>query len=208
MEKKGIVAIVLALLVVILLGVALIGTWWTRKGEGTATGYSYKEDFGLQEAHVKKEAAGMKMETTTKYSDNPEAATSKVYNNVFYITIVALVLGIIGLITAIVAGVGKLSAKIAGIFLILTFIFALVAPIYFAAVLPGAMHADLPEWNKGFTGSEDLTYMDMTGSWSWGPGYGWYLAVVAFIVALIGAILAFRAKKPKAAVAAPTPPAP
>lgn len=194
MEKKGIIGIVLALLVVVFLGVALIGPWYVTSNGG-------KTDSKFRESTTDG--------TTTAYDETfYDTNTGKVYRNTFYITIVALVLGIIWLITALLTSMGKLklSAKIVAIFMLLTMIFAIVAPGYFAATLPGAIKDDSAGvWNKGFIGSGDVTILGVTVTeCSWGPGYGWYLAVVAFVVALIGLILVFLKKKaPAVAPAVP-----
>lgn len=180
MEKKVLVGLVLSLIVVVLLGVALVGPWYSMKMEGG--GIEVKADATLTET----KAEGMGVTATTKWSDEdaPENQ-AKLYTNVYYIAIVTLVVAIISLICLILSGIGKLGIKIGAILLIITMIFAIVAPAYFAAAVPGAMHEDDATWDKGFMGSEEEAGVKTT----WGPGYGWYFAVVAFVLALIGMII-------------------
>lgn len=191
MDKKTLVGLVLSLIVVVLLGVALVGPWYSMKMEGTVMDVEMevKADATLTEM----KAEGMGVTTTKKWSDEdaPENQ-AKLYTNVYYIAIVTLVIAIISLICLILSGIGKLGIKIAGIkigaiLLLITMIFAIVAPVYFAVAVPGAMHEDSATWDKGFMGSEEEAGMKTT----WGPGYGWYLAIVAFVLALIGMIFTF-----------------
>ena len=191
MEKKALIGLVLSLIVVVLLGVALVGTWYSMESE--SAGVSMTMDYKLREGTVT--VAG-ESDTDEYDEDFYETDTGAVYSNTFYIAIVALVLGIIGLITAVMAGIGKLSAKIVTIFLLLTMIFAVVAPVYFAVALPGAMDEDWSGgWDKGFwdsgeeTSVEPITGTEYTSTYTIGPGYGWYLAIVAFVFALIGLII-------------------
>ncbi len=199
MEKKVLVGLVLSLIVVVLLGVALVGPWYSMKMEGG--GIEVKADATLTE--TKAEALGVT--ATTKWSDEdaPENQ-AKLYTNVYYIMIVTLVVAIISLICLILSGIGKLGIKIAGIkigaiLLLLTMIFAIVAPAYFAAAVPGAMHEDDATWDKGFMGSEEEAGVKTT----WSPGYGWYFAVVAFVLALIGMIITLVPGKKTAPALAP-----
>lgn len=193
MEKKALMGLVLSLIVVVLLGVALVGTWWTYEMEGT--GGSVTVDRKLQEGTITTEVAGTSTTETKAYKDTTgyeDSAAFKVYDNTYYITIAALILSVITLILLILVGIGKVAlVKIGVIFLLITMIFAVVAPVYFAVALPGAMDEDAEDtggYDKGFMGSESDYPMAGTDS-TWGPGYGWYLAIVAFVFALIGLII-------------------
>jgi len=89
-----------------------------------------------------------------------------------YISIIALITAILALIGALgVAfsfGNPNTMGKVGGIFGILTFIFVLLAPIYFMT----------------YEGFATLGFWNDLG----GPGYGWYLMLIAAIIALISSI--------------------
>ena len=100
-------------------------------------------------------------------------------------------------------------------------IFVLITMVYFPIGVPGAMKDDYDEsrsdeeiermgltYDGSFLGSSSTT-LDMSDlpdfpsdideapmdvKWSWGPSYGWYLIVVAFIFAMIGLILIATAR--------------
>lgn len=93
-----------------------------------------------------------------------------------------MIIAIIAIITAILALIGmagvtfnfgkfKTMKFMGGIFGLLTFILALIAPLYF-------MSSALLE------GMDDIGFWNQYG----GPGYGWYLMFVAAIIALIASI--------------------
>jgi len=103
-------------------------------------------------------------------------------NNYLYMAILALIFCIIALIgtmgLAFNFGNAETMRKIGGGFGILAFIFTLLAPIYFLADF-----ASQP-------------FSSVVGFWNdfGGPGYAWYLMIIAAIIALISAISAYRAK--------------
>ena len=103
-------------------------------------------------------------------------------NNYLYMAIIALIFCIIALIgtMGLVFNFGELSTmrKIGGGLGILTFIFALLTPIYFLVDF-----ASQP-------------FSSMVGFWNdfGGPGYAWYLMIIAAIIALISSIAAFKIK--------------
>ena len=107
--------------------------------------------------------------------------TSEV-NNYLYMAIIALIFCIIALIgtlgLAFNFGKANTMTKIGGGFGILTFIFALITPLYF------------------FMDFAAQSYSAGVGFWNdfGGPGYAWYLMIIAAIIALISAVAAFKSK--------------
>lgn len=101
-------------------------------------------------------------------------------NTTMYIAIGALITTILALIG--IAGVAfnfgkfKTMKSVGGIFGILTFLLALIAPLYFmsSALLEGT---SIGFWNE-----------------YGGPGYGWYLMIVVAIIALISSLFVFKEK--------------
>jgi hypothetical protein len=65
--------------------------------------------------------------------------------------------------------------KIGGIFGILTFILALIAPLYFMTSAFLESYGNIGFWNE-----------------FGGPGYAWYLMIIAAIIALISSVPLFK----------------
>ena len=103
-------------------------------------------------------------------------------NNYLYMAIIALIFCIIALIGILGLtfnfGNANTMKKIGGIFGILTFIFTLITPLYFF------MDFAAQEYSAG------------VGFWNdfGGPGYAWYLMIIAAIIALISALSVFKQK--------------
>ena len=171
--KKGILALIGMILALVLILVAFFGPWYA--GTEESMGVTVESSMGLTSATTK---IG-DMETTVQYSDLPDSDAKAVYNNTFYMTIIAIILAILAIIGMLGLsfnfGNEKTMKMIGGIFGILTFILAIVAVIYFMASLPGA------------TPGMDSFWMEKAG-----PGYGWYLMLIGAIIALIGSIALFK----------------
>lgn len=152
----------------------LIGPW-----------YSIMSALGI-ESNIyltRMEIAGVSIGYSNPLIETNIAGAKSFFDNTLYLTIIAL-------ITAIIALVGILiKRRMIGVGLgILTFIFALIAPLYFMT--------------GGFVG-------EGSGFWNeyGGPGYAWYLMIIAAIIALISGILSLKKQVPvPAPPRAPTPP--
>ncbi len=74
------------------------------------------------------------------------------------------------------------------------------APLYVMAALPWALIQDgatpLPQpfgfWGSATMGGTPLYHV----AYSWGAGWGWYIAVVAALLLLIGTVLVVRGQRP------------
>jgi amino acid transporter len=205
--KKWILAFVFALIAVILLGVALMMPWYnvTGKTSGGGSDYEVTYDYKLQEATRITEDE----EETISYTNETfeDLKVVPVFNNTFYMTILALVMAILLLVFAILGGLkgGKLPV-LGVIFGVLAFIFALIAPMYMMIGIPAAITEEWEEAKKeaeennwdapdkpiqaeSFFGSEESeegTNGDSVKTeLSWGGSTGWFLAIVAFVFALL-----------------------
>ena len=220
-EKKWVTGMVLCIITVILLGVTLFMPWWSMKMESKTTelSMSTKSDYGLQEAHSESEMPSIgSFEQTVKYSDKKDDVALddqiKVYDTTFYIMIAALVSAIVSLVCLTLVRIKKMPAKLGVIFLTITMILTVFAPIYFAATLPNAISKDYDdmvaateewgfgsgmfEWKPGctenFAGVEEREPLKLT----WGPSYGWFLTVAAFVlIAVCMMLTSLPSKKPK-----------
>lgn len=144
----------------------------------------------------------------TSYKGADLNNTGSLVQTGYYLLLAGFFLGLIGAIIGLAARKRPGGAVAAGAVAVVAMLLALAIPVLFAVQLPGAISKDDPTatgsgpWssfmgsattNLGFGESMKLT---------WGPTTGWYLAFVAFVVLLIGAIVLFGARKE------PTSPAP
>lgn len=182
-----------ALIAFILVLVTLFGAWFSMSGEGEAVGVTAKVsvDMGLRDMTVTTETMGVEATDTTSYSDVSESSFVDVFNLTQILVILALVFTLLMFVFALLVGMGKMSSKIGVIFGALALIFVLITFVYFMVATPAAMEEDSPSGSPltGFWGSESMDFEGVSMSLSWGPGWAWYLMIVAFILALIGTIL-------------------
>jgi hypothetical protein len=139
--------------------------------------------------------------------------TGSVFLTGMALTAAGLGLGALMVILVALAGQRPGLRKAGAVVGILGFVVLLVAPLYVMTALPGAMSADsvsvIPgedtgAFSFGFWGSQSFNFGGFASSVSYGGGWGWFLALVAGIMLLIGGILALRAPRP--AAMAPAPP--
>lgn len=203
--KKGMIPLICMLLTLVFIIVALIGTWYTVSYEMNEE--NYYQNYGLTSAERKnpgeddpKTESYAEMKEDYEDSDADAPSWIGVFDNAFYITIIALIVAIIALICILgmTFGFGNLKTMkmLGGIFGILTVVFCLVAPIYFMTAYPSEMYKDAPE-EYGFW---DEAEVDGT-TYSLSPGFGWYLMIIGFVLSLVGALFIFMDKK--SAIAAP-----
>lgn len=195
-----------ALISFILVLITLFGTWYNISGEAETAGISgeVNMDMGLRDMTMSMEAMGFEITNTTSYSDSDfsDLAFVDVFNLTQILVILAMIFALLMFVFALLVGMGKMSSKIGIIFGVLAMVFILIAFIYFMVALPGAMEDDSPAGAglTGFWGSESLDFFGTSMDVSWGPGWAWYVMVIAFILALIGTIMLFGAE--------PAPPEP
>jgi hypothetical protein len=202
MSKKSIFGIISLMVIIILITIALGGTWWTIERKWMSAG-EQQESIGnwklLKGEVIEKSSSG-----TFKNVVNHDVIrnnhgyddTVKVYDITLCLMIASLVFAIISLVTLIVRSVKRVAHKIVAIFLIITTIFTAVTPIYFATALPNAIVKDTRDMQgsspiDSFMGSKDVEGIGT----SWGPGYAWYLTIVAFVFVLTTVIVTLLEKK-------------
>jgi uncharacterized membrane protein YedE/YeeE len=199
--KKWILAFLFALIAVILLGAALMMPWYyiTHKPSYEAGVSAYTEstyEYELQEVTMKTQSY-----TVTKPYTNTEFEDSKmvpVFNNTFYLTILALIMAILLMVFSILGGIKGGKMPLLGvIFGLLAFIFALFAPMYMMIGIPAAVEEEWKELKKEnpdlekpklaeyFFGEETEGTGVLKIHTSWGGSTGWYLSVAAFVFALL-----------------------
>lgn len=150
----------------------------------------------------------------TSYSNikPAETNTGNIAESGFFLLIVGAIIGVIATVFGLMARGNARRVRPAFILGIIAVILALIAPVLFAAALPGAISSDIGStyrptssgpWSS-FTGSTSATLGGVPYSFTWGPTTGWYLAFAAFVVLLIGVIFLFLGRKEPVAAAAPS----
>jgi hypothetical protein len=147
--------------------------------------------------------------SSSSYSSDHANHTGTIAETGFFLVIVAFVLGLIGAILILMSRNNPKRGVPALALGVVAMILAIAAVGVFAGALPGAIGADSPghsgtgPWSS-FIGSGNASgYGASGGSLSWGPSIGWYLAIGAFILFLVGIILLWRSRKDSMASAAP-----
>jgi hypothetical protein len=203
---KVVAGLVLVLVALIFAAMAMFGSWWSLKE--SASGVDATIDFGLNQYCVKGTIMGISASACQGYGTAYTGFTSlsKTQNLMglaYILTLLGLVMAILTLILIIV-GAGRPKLKM-GVLIcgIIGGIILLVAFIYVFTGLTGAINDDMTGGTatpiSGFFGSTSLGGVDL----SWGGALGWYMALLGFIMLLVGALIASSGmKKP---VPAPPP---
>ncbi|MCK5561481.1 MAG: hypothetical protein KAJ51_12840 [Thermoplasmata archaeon] len=179
-------------------------------------------------------------EYTANYNDKPEDGGMNddvdeggrpnelgAWNVCFYLTILAFIMAILMLVFTLVAGTKRSAkmGKLAMIFAILALIFGLLTPIYAVVGVPAGRQADFDEsiedWDPAYGEEPELEHNSWWESYdeddefgktevNVGAGWGWYLALIGGIMALLGMIFIMKMNKKlkEESPAAPLPPPP
>jgi len=167
------IAFIGMIVALVLILVAFFGPWYAASE--SIEGFSYESSMSLTSITTKMGGS----ETTIQIGDMPDSDAKSVINNTYYMSILAVIFAILALIGILGVtfnfGPANLMSKLGGIFGILTFIFAIIAVFYFMSALPGATPGMDGFWVEGA-----------------GPGYAWYLMLIAGIIGLIASIPTFK----------------
>ncbi len=143
----------------------------------------------------------------TSYTADHDSHTGNIAEAGYFMAIVGFVLGLLGAVLGLMSRKDSRRVKPAVALAVVAMILAIAAVGLFAAALPGAIGADSP----GHTGTGPWSsFSGSTSGLSWGPAIGWYLAIGAFVVFLIGLLilLRFRSDPEPAPMTAPASTAP
>ena len=220
--KKGIISVISMIIVLVFILVAFFSPWWSGEMK-SSFGFGetdYHQDMYLTKTVIDGTSMGQPIEQSINHDDfknlppmNPEADTSwaedlsATFNNTQYLTIgliITSILALIGILGCVAGKVNRLR-KVGVTFGIITFILAIFIACYFAISLNNILV------EQGFTANlfgESQVY-DM-GFWSSintdeftsssGPGFAWYLIILAGITSLISSVVVL-----KTSVASKTP---
>jgi len=199
-------ALVGTFVVTALIIIAIFAPWYSASLEMSALGERIyiNADLSLIGFGASTNFPGMGGGGSWGYYDIPETEeASMVRENVLSIFNTTLYIVIGALITAILALIGVLGIKfhfgnldkmrrLGTIFSVVTFIIALGACIYFMISLTGRMTDAAGNKIFSFWYSTAVTIFGTDMSMSIGPGYAWYLMIVASVVALISLVFIFK----------------
>jgi len=207
--KKGIMALIGMIVSLVFIIVAFFGPWYTMNMKSSTVGATMDYNVGiyLRTMDVNGNFMGQDVSMSMSYADAAsQAQTSGVNADSFKIIDYMMYLTVGTLVTAILALIGMLGfvfnfgnanrMRMLGIvFGIITFILAIAAPLYF-------MNTSFTQGNYGFWFSQTISGVSLSA----GPGFAWYLMIVAAIIALIASV-AMLLKKSAPETVTPTPPA-
>jgi uncharacterized membrane protein required for colicin V production len=186
--KKGIIALAGMIIVLGCLFIALFGPWYTIDGSaGPDMGFTAR--FYLTRIDINSVRIFGTLSLSLSYSEALENLNVTVVNKESFTTVnTAMVLTVFALLTGTIAMIGmaafvfkkgkpKMMKFLGGGFGILTFILSIIPPLYF-------MSTGFAQNTSGFWFSQNIFGMTLIG----GPGYAWYLMIVAAIIAVISAV--------------------
>ncbi|MGA8604742.1 MAG: hypothetical protein WB788_06760 [Thermoplasmata archaeon] len=223
MTKRGrMVGAAIVLVAAILMIVALFTPWYMEQVSSSGINVTLNAYPGLPSTNgtIQYSCSGLpsgaQCPSQTSYTTDKLNNTGNIAEAGFFLIIVGFVLGLIGAILGFASGKNARRAGPARTLAIVALIVAIAAVAMFAVALPTAIGQDTPghsgtgPWSS-FFGSGNSSSMGIPGgTLTWGPGIGWYLAIVAFVLFLVGMIVLARAQKeppqPVAAVSTPTAP--
>jgi hypothetical protein len=220
--KRGrLIAAIIVLIGAVLLIAALFMPWYYQQLSGSGatetqnTYPGYPSTNGTIQYSCSGFPSGFSCPPQTSYTDSRLNNTGMIAETGFFLLIVGFVFGIIAAIFGLMSRGNARRASPAIWLGVIALILAIATPVLFAAALPSAIAKDIPTsgryassgpWSS-FIGSTSIS-VPISGTASWGPGIGWYLSIVAFVLLLVGVILLarYRREPPKAAAVAPASP--
>ena len=137
----------------------------------------------------------------TSYNSARENNTGTIAETGYFLIIVGFVLGLIGAILGFTSRNNARRARPAMTLAIVAMIVAIATVGMFAVALPTAVGQDSPghtgsgPWSSFFGSGNSTSFGVPGGTLTWGPGIGWYLAIGAFVVFLVGMIILARARR-------------
>jgi|GEM_PF-654518 len=219
------IAAVIILVGAVLLIAAVFMPWYAEQASATVSGQSItitrNAYVGLPSSNgtLQYTCSGLPSEISclsqTSYSSVDSNNTGNIAEAVYFMAIAGFVLGLIGGIIGLMSRGNPRRATPAFALAVVAMILAIAAVGVFAVALPGAISSDTPghtgsgPWSSFIGSSNGSTFgVPVSGTVTWGPAIGWYLALAGFVVMLIGIILILRYRKDPPAPAPTTMPAP
>jgi len=196
MANKGrrLVGAIIVLIGAILLIAAAFMPWYTYQaktttpaGSGTTTINSYPGLPG-QNGTIQCSTSGSAAcpYSQTSYNNARENNTGNIAEAGYFMMIVGFILGLLGAIMGVMSRGNPRRAGPAFALGLIAMILALIAPILFMGLLPGALSNDIPSaerassngpWSSFFGSNSTTPFSGVTIDFTWGPAIGWYLSL-------------------------------
>lgn len=215
-------AAALTLVGMILLIMAMVLPWytWTYELENTDDDVSAKfildeKLFGYKMRMIENDGGDEDTASDSGGWSGEDDEVSSLYRNLSYIMIIAMILGILGFVMIVGSGAStqfKLSYTQSGCYLsVFSAFLAFLCVIMLMLALPlahdGEMRAEMEEsdddlfsngpWDS-FWGSSSWNYMgrdDLPITSSWHPSFGWFIAIGAGVLNMIGGAIIYKTGK-------------
>ena len=223
-KARRLVGAVIVLIGAILLIATVFMPWYTEQlkattpvGTGTSTNNAYPAT-PSQSNGIQCSSSGVgscKYGSSSSYQTDRLNNTGNIAEAGLFMLIIGFVVGLVGAILAVLWRGNPKRGTPALALAIIAMLLALLTPVLFAALLPGAQSSDYPQaerfvgsgpWSS-FSGSSSGTLLTVPITFTWGPGIGWYLSFVAFVILLIGVVFLFLYRKDPASPAPVSAPA-
>jgi hypothetical protein len=201
-------AALLFLVAFVLAGVAVGTPWWTESvsGHGATISQSFFPGTEVLLTCVQSNAGpgvcGNTNTVDTTYQATGYNATGAIYAGIEYLLAgalaVALAAAVLGLLGAFGLNFGRRQLTLTLLLGILAFVLLLAAPTWAAAGQPAALQADGATGHGQPAGPTSSFWgANTTGgvSWTWGADVGWYCAVGAAALLLVGLLLLLDSRR-------------
>jgi len=203
--KKDIFALISMVIGLILILVSLFGPWYSISITNSENDTDYSQDSYLTKMETKGKLFGYDITNSSSYADAGNFEGKHIFDNTMYLTIGVLfasILAFIGLL-GVMFHFGKTNTvrKICALFGIITFILAVMTISYFMVEFTNQAEETASTYSE-ISGEETLDI----GFWfskssegskiSTGPGYSWYLMIIAGIITLIFPVILLIKQKP------------
>ena len=215
MAKRGrtLAAIVLLIAVVLTLG-ALFLPWYSEQFSAFGLSETQNAYLGLPTTNGTLQYscssnAPCHNTTSRSYSDLNLTHVGNLAEAGYLLIITDAVFGLLAVALAFASRNNPRRAGTAIALGVLAMLIAIGAAGYFAVALPGAIGSDSPghtgsgPWSS-FYGSTTTSGLSIT----WGPAMGWYLAIGAFVLFLVGVVILARSRTDPPAPAPAAVPSP
>ncbi len=214
MAKRGRTLAAIVLLIAVVLTIAALFLPWYSE-EFSAAGFSETQNaylgFPTTNGTIQYTCSSNvpNCHPSSSYSAQNATHVGSLAEAGYLLIIVDAVLGLVAVGLAFASRNNPRRAGAAIALGVVAMLIVIAAAGYFAVALPGAIASDTPNhsgsgpWSS-FIGSNTTSGLSLT----WGPTIGWYLAIGAFVLFLVGAIILARSRKDPPAPAPAVVPTP
>ena len=186
---------------IVLVLAAMAGPWWSLSYAGSALGFnlSGNADFGLFGGTTRSTSSLGSQTSSVAYSNATRVGS--VFSTASAFAVIGMIAGG-GMIAANAVGRSQPQKGRIGVALgLVAFLLTLLSAAYVMTSLPTAVNLDSGATGtsafavNGFWGSQTTTFLGASATVAWGAGWGWYAALIAAIVFLMGGVASLRGQR-------------